>query len=161
MKKPFSLHQFLVKRTPWLNTDPDHLVILVENGQIAVTGVHPNLSHEHQYQLTVTLLDFEHDPEEIIVPMLEWLTTHQSDLLDNSDWQQNGLSYDLVVIDKNKVDFTIRMRLTERIIACIKDEAAQDSRARYAVETADEPLREAIEKYMRTSTFARHQNATP
>lgn len=148
MKKPFSLREFLIRRTPWLNTDPDHLVILIENGQITLTGVRANLSHEHQYTLTVTLLDFEHDPEEIIVPMLEWLTTHQSDLLDNPDWQQNGLSYDLVVIDKSKVDFTIRMRLTERIIASIKNETAQDSRSRYAVQTADEPQREDIEQWL-------------
>lgn len=166
MKKPFLLREFLIQRTPWLNTDPDHLVILIENGQVALTGARsltgPKLlSHEPQYTLQLTLLDFEHDPEEIIVPLLEWLTTHQPDYLDDPEWQQNGLSFDLVVIDKSKVDFTLRMRLTEHIIASIKDETAQDSRSRYAVKTADEPQRADLDEWMRTGIYPGQENTAP
>lgn len=139
MKKPANLRAFLELRTPWLNVDPDHLVILVENGQIAATGAGACISYQYQYMLTITLLDFARGPEEVIIPIMEWLKTHQPDLLDNSEWQRSGLAFDLTVIDKSKVDLTLRLQLTEDVLAKIKDGAAQEYASRYEVQVLDEP----------------------
>jgi len=141
MKKPFTLKKHLIVRTPWLKVDPDHLVMIATTGQIAATGVGGSFSYEQQYTLEVTFLDFDHDPEEVIVPIFEWLQTNQPDLLDNPDWQQNGITFDLVVIDEAKVDLTIRLKLTERIIAELIDETESSTRKRFKIDTADEPQR--------------------
>lgn len=156
MKKPSTLREHLLLRTPWLNNDPTRLAIFVENGHIVAKGggaaftAKTPLCYEHQYRLTLVVLEFPGDPEEINIPVLEWLSTNQPDLLHNAEWQKNGIAFQSEVIDKGKVDYSLSLELTERIIAHVKDDSAQESSERYQVESADEPQFEDLEaKLMR------------
>lgn len=145
MKKPALLRAYLLERTPWFNDDPTRLITLVKNGHVVATGdgssfkEKKSVCYEHQYTLDIMVLDFPGDPEEINIPMLEWLETHQVDKMHNPEFQRQGISFDAEIIDTEKIDYRVSVTLTERIIAHVKDEDATISRERYAVESADEP----------------------
>lgn len=143
MKKPFLLREYLLVRTPWLNDDPNRLATFIENGSIVSKGdgslPSSSLCYEQQYTLTIIVLDFPGGPEEIFVPILEWLQTHQPDLMHNPDWQKTGFSFDAEVIDNDLYDLTVSLQLTERMIASVKDANATISAERYEVKNSDEP----------------------
>ena len=143
MKKPALIREFLIERTPWLNNDPTRLATFAEKGHIVATGdassFNGRLCYEHQYTLTLVVLDFPGDPEEIIVPLMEWLTTNQPDFIQNPDWQTSGLKFEVEVIDKHKVDLVVYILLTERIDARVRDGQAAISAERYEIKSADEP----------------------
>lgn len=141
MKKPALLKQHLLTRTPWLNEDPSRLAIYVENGSVKATGAGASFSHELDYQLIITVLGYPLGPEKIIVPTLEWVKTNQPDLRDNPDWQQNGFTFEVEVLDSNAVDLTLKIRLTERITVEDKDPEAHTTDARFHIQTEDEPQR--------------------
>lgn len=142
MNKPFTLRTHLLERTPWLNVDPTRLATYVENGHLVAKGggsPSPFLSYEHQYKLTLVVLDFPGDPEEIIVPIYEWLTVNQPDFMHNPEWQKSGFTFEIEVTSKSLYDMTISLMLTERIIGKIKDENATISADRYDIKAVDEP----------------------
>lgn len=145
MKKPASLRAYLLERTPWLNDDPTRLITLVKNGHVVATGdgssfeKNRGVCYEHQYTLDIIVLEFPGDPEEINLPLLEWLETNQADKMHNPEFQRQGISFDAEIIDTEKIDYRVSVALTERIIGRVKDMDATTSRERYAVESADEP----------------------
>lgn len=148
MKKHASLRAYLLERTPWLHNDPTRLATFVENGQLVAKGdgsiSSGSLCYEQQYRLTLVVLDFADDPEEIIVPIYEWLTVNQPDFMLNPGWQKTGFSFEVEVINEDLCDLTISLQLTERIIGKIKDKNATTSKERYEIATVDEPQYEDL-----------------
>lgn len=149
MKKPAALRAYLLQRSPWLQNDPTRLATFVENGHMEFRGDDSSnlmpgrppapLCYEHHYILTLVVMDYPGVAEDILVPIMEWLSTNQPDLLHNPDWQKNGLTFDAEVIDKHKSDLSVSLKLSERVIAHVIDDSQAHSAKRYRIEVAGEP----------------------
>ena len=149
MKKPASLKNYLIERTPWLKEDPTRIITFVENGLIRATGAASHsgaCSHEYSYRLSIVIQAFPGDIEHITVPILEWLKVNQSDMVDNPTFQQNGLPFDVDVLDTGTVDLEISINnLTERVIALPSDTPdAQYTADRYKISNPAEPQRDEL-----------------
>ena len=51
-----------------------------------------------------------------MLPILGWLSVHQTDLLENLDKVKNGIQFEADILDKHKVDLSITLALTERVV---------------------------------------------
>ncbi len=113
MKKPQQLRTHLVAAVPALAHNPDRLLIFVEGGGIAGT-YQPGLSFEYRYTLELVLTDFAGAPEAVMLPLLQWLTRHQSELLATPS-NRDKLTFEVDVLADDLVDLAIKLPLTERI----------------------------------------------
>lgn len=113
MKKPQLLRQHLVAAIPCLQADPERLLIFVDNGGLAGT-YRPGASFEYRYTLDLVLTDFAGSPEAVMVPLMQWLTRHQSELLANPA-NRDKLTFEVDVLADNLVDLAIKLPLTERV----------------------------------------------
>lgn len=113
MKKPQLLRDHLVAAIPALRADPERLLIFVDNGGLAGT-YRPGASFEYRYTLDLVLTDFSGSPEAVMVPLLQWLTRHQSELLANPA-NRDKLTFEVDVLADNLVDLAIKLPLTERV----------------------------------------------
>lgn len=118
MKKPSTLRAALVAALPQLATDPDKLLVFIDAGSLHASYA-PGLSYEYAYTLNVILTDFAGDPDAVMVPLLMWVRVNQSELMDNADLRQSGISFEADTIDHDSCDLSIKLALTERVI--VKD----------------------------------------
>lgn len=113
MKKPQQLRDHLVAAIPALADNPDRLLIFVEGG--GLTGTYrPGLCFEYRYTLELVLTDFAGAPEAVMLPLLQWLTRHQPELLANPS-NREKLSFEVDVLSDDLVDLAIKLPLTERM----------------------------------------------
>ena len=136
MKKPASLRAALVAALPDLARDPERLLVFIDAGSLHSTYA-PALSYETAYTLNLILTDFAGDPLVVWVAILIWLRVNQPELLDNVDKRQSGITYEADIIDHDKVDLSIKLQLTERVI--VKDLGS----SKLDISIADEPQPEA------------------
>ena len=115
MKKPQLLRQHLVAAIPALAGDPDMLLIFFDSGGLAGT-YRPGLAFEYRYTLDLVLTDFGGAPEAAMVPLLQWLTRHQPELLANPAHREK-LTFEVDVLGDNLVDLVIKMPLSEPVLA--------------------------------------------
>ncbi|WP_236187175.1 phage tail protein [Pseudomonas protegens] len=120
MNKPDSLRAFLLERVPELRHGPDRLLIFIDNGKVRCTAA-PSLSFEYSYDLQVILTDFAGHPDNVMLPLLEWLRVNQSELLENLDKSADGIKFEADLIDKSKVDMSLTLPLTERVVVRTDD----------------------------------------
>jgi hypothetical protein len=114
MIKPNSLRAHLTAALPALQVDPDKLLVFIDRGSVVATAA-PGLSYEYRYTLSLILTDFADDPDRVMVPLMQWLSTHQNELLASPALrEQIGFQADLIANDK--VDLEISLPLTERVI---------------------------------------------
>ena len=52
----------------------------------------------------------------MFLPVLAWLSVNQSELLENLDKVKNGIQFEADILDKDKVDLSITLALTEKVI---------------------------------------------
>ena len=52
----------------------------------------------------------------MILPILGWLSVNQSELLENLDKVKDGIQFEADILDKDKVDLSITLQLTERVV---------------------------------------------
>jgi hypothetical protein len=131
MKKPESLRQHLLASVPTLARDPERLLIFIDTGKIRCTAA-PGLSFEYEYTLNVILTDYAGSPDVIMVPLLAWLRVHQPELLLNLEKSSEGIRFEADILDKHKVDLSMTLPLSERVIVKILD-------GELHIEHADEP----------------------
>lgn len=136
MKKPASLRAALVAALPDLARDPDRLLVFIDAGSVHST-FSPGLSYETAYTLNIILTDFAGDPLVVWFALLAWARVNQSDLLDNEDRRRDGITFETDLLDNDKVDLSIKLQLTERVI--VKD----NGDGSYTITVADEPQPEA------------------
>ncbi len=74
----------------------------------------PGASFEYRYTLDLVLTDFADAPEAVTVPLLQWLTRHQSELLANPA-NRDKLTFEVDVLSDSLVDLAIKLPLTERV----------------------------------------------
>lgn len=140
MLKPNSLRDHLIAATPELQVNPDKLVILIKSGTIAAALVN-SLSFEYRYTLNLIVLDYSGHPDLIIVPMLEWLQLNQVELFDNADKREKAIRFEAEFLNRETMDLSIELDLTERTIVAVKDGQAAHTAQRYTVTHIAEPAR--------------------
>lgn len=114
MIKPQALRQHLVTAVPALDKDPERLLIFVDGGGIAAS-YGAGLSFEYRYTLHLVVTDYAGSPESIMVPLLQWLTRHQPELLSNPT-KRDDLRFEVDVLAGDLVDLSIKLPLTERVV---------------------------------------------
>lgn len=121
MNKPESLRAHLLATISELKHNPDRLLIFIDNGKIRCTAA-ASLSFEYSFDLQVILTDFAGHPDSVMLPLLGWLKVNQSELLENLDKAADGIKFEADLIDKSKVDMSLVLPLTERVVVRIDDE---------------------------------------
>lgn len=114
MIKPGQLRDHLLKAVPGLAVNPDRLLVFVEDGH--VVGVYSrNLSFSYAYTLNLIITDFGGNPDSIMLPVLQWLTRHQPELLANPA-RRGEVKFEVDVLANDLVDVSLTLPLTERVL---------------------------------------------
>lgn len=113
MIKPQLLRRHLLAAVPALDSDPERLLIFVEAGTLCST-FRPGLSFEYRYTVEMVLTDFAGAPEAVMVPLLQWLTRHQPELL-AAPAKREQISFEVDVLAGDLVDLSVKLPLTERV----------------------------------------------
>lgn len=121
MNKPESLRTHLLATIGELKHNPDRLLIFIVNGKIRCTAA-ASLSFEYSFDLLVILTDFAGHPDSVMLPLLGWLKVNQSELLENLEKVADGIKFEADLIDKSKVDMSLVLPLTERVVVRTDDE---------------------------------------
>lgn len=114
MNKPASLRQALTRSVPLLAAHPDKLKLYVDEGGIAATG-NGSLSFEYAYTLHLVVMDYGGHPDQIMVPLLDWLSTHQPEMLRNRDLMRDGFRFEVDILSHTLVDIDVKLKLSERV----------------------------------------------
>ncbi|WGO91830.1 phage tail protein [Pseudomonas viciae] len=115
MNKPESLRTHLLATIGELKHNPDRLLIFIDNGKIRCTAA-ASLSFEYSFDLQVILTDFAGHPDSVMLPVLGWLKVNQVDLLENLNKSAEGIQFEADILDNSKVDLSLTLPLTERVI---------------------------------------------
>lgn len=115
MNKPNSLREHLLNRVEGLKKNPDWLLIFIDAGSVRCTAA-TGLSFEYTYTLQVILTDFAGHPDSVFIPVLEWLRRHQPELLSNLERGKDAIAFEADILDGGKVDMSVSVALTERVI---------------------------------------------
>lgn len=115
MNKPDSLRKHLEAAIPGLKKNPDRLLVFVDNGTLRSTAA-PGLSFEYAYTLNLIFTDFAGHPDSIAIPLFAWLLVNQRELMENPRLAQEAVQFEADILDNKKVDLSITLALTERVI---------------------------------------------
>lgn len=115
MNKPNSLRAHLLATVPALEHNPDRLLVFIDDGSVHCRSSQ-TFSWEYSYTLQVILTDFAGHPDTVMLPLLGWLSVHQSELLANHAKSGEGIAFEADIIDADKVDLGIKLQLTERVV---------------------------------------------
>lgn len=115
MNKPESLRAHLLAAVPQLTGQPDRLMVFIDQGTIRSTAA-PGLSFEYAYTLNIILTDFPGHPDAVAIPLLAWVLVNQRELIENQERNKDAITFEADVLDNNKVDLSIKLQLTERVI---------------------------------------------
>ncbi|MFA9487158.1 phage tail protein [Moraxella haemolytica] len=115
MKKPDLLRRHLLSSISALAKNPDRLLIYVDEGRMVNTLAN-GLSFEYRYTLNIIITDFSEDMAVVAVALYAWLRDHQSELMANTDKAKDGITFVADILDNRKVDLSITLPLTERVI---------------------------------------------
>ncbi|UUJ43227.1 phage tail protein [Pseudomonas extremaustralis] len=125
MNKPNSLREHLLTAVAGLKKNPDRLLIFIDAGSVRCT-VAKGLSFEYTYSLQVLLTDFAGHPDSVFIPVLEWLRLQQPDLLTNLERGKDAIAFEADILDGGKVDMSLKLPLTERVIVKRLDDGSLD-----------------------------------
>jgi len=139
MNKPDSLRAHLLASVPELKHNPDRLLIFIDKGKVRCTAA-ASLSFEYAYDLQIILTDFAGNPDSVMLPLLGWLRVNQSELLANLDKSAEGIKFEADVIDHSKVDMSVTLPLTERVL--VKKQADGTYHAKHSAEPQYTPYEE-------------------
>jgi hypothetical protein len=136
MNKPESLRTHLLATIVELKHNPDRLLIFIDNGKIRCTAA-ASLSFEYSFDLQVILTDFAGHPDSVMLPVLGWLKVNQADLLENLNKSTEGIQFEADILDNSKVDLSLTLPLTERVIV------GKDADGKTTIRHPGEPQRTA------------------
>ena len=125
MNKPNSLREHLLTAVAGLKKNPDRMLIFIDAGSVRCT-VAKGLSFEYTYSLQVLLTDFAGHPDSVFIPVLEWLRLQQPDLLTNLERGKDAIAFEADILDGGKVDMSLKLPLTERVIVKRLDDGSLD-----------------------------------
>ncbi len=123
MNKPSALRAHLLAAVPELHKNPDRLLVFIDNGTIRSTAA-PGLSFEYSYTLNIILTDYAGHPDAVAIPLLAWLLVNQPELLTNLEKGKTAIAFEADVLDNSKVDLSLKLPLTERVIVKKQDDGS-------------------------------------
>lgn len=123
MNKPSALRAHLLAAVPELHKNPDRLLVFTDNGTIRSTAA-PGLSFEYSYTLNIILTDYAGHPDAVAIPLLAWLLVNQPELLTNLEKGKTAIAFEADVLDNSKVDLSLKLPLTERVIVKKQDDGS-------------------------------------
>ncbi|WP_130932214.1 phage tail protein [Pseudomonas sp. Sample_24] len=121
MNKPESLRKHLLDSIPELRHNPDRLLVFIDNGTMRSTAA-PGLSFEYAYTLNLILTDFAGHPDAVAIPLFAWVLVNQRELMENLERGKDAIAFEADVLDNSKVDLSIKLPLTERVIVKRQDD---------------------------------------
>ncbi|MDR9048890.1 phage tail protein [Burkholderia multivorans] len=124
MNKPASLRAAIAAAIPSLQVSPEKLTVFIDHGSIASTGA-KGLSFEYRYVCHVLLLDFADDPDTLFIAILEWVRANQPDLVLNPDEREQGMTYEIDILDNATSDVSIKLQLTESVVVKVADDGTR------------------------------------
>lgn len=136
MHKQASLKKVLTEAVPGVATNPSMMRIFADEGSIDAT-IAASLSFVKRYTLNVIVTDYTGDIDYILVPVLKWVRTHQSDIMTTTEGQKRGFTWFADINNDSSIDISISLRLTERTIVRETDDGSLH------VSYAPEPQEEA------------------
>lgn len=136
MHKQASLKKVLTEAVPGVATNPSMMRIFADEGSIDAT-IAASLSFVKRYTLNVIVTDYTGNIDYILVPVLKWVRTHQSDIMTTTEGQKRGFTWFADINNDSSIDISISLRLTERTIVREADDGALH------VSYAPEPQEEA------------------
>lgn len=114
MIKPASLRDHLLAAIPGLQSNPDRLLVFIDDGKLQ-SSYQPGLSFQYLYTLSLVLTDFAGSPDSVMLPLLQWITRHQPELLANPS-RRDDITFEVDVLANDVVDVTLKLPLTERVV---------------------------------------------
>lgn len=132
MIKPASLRQALTLAAPTLQRDPDHLLVWINQGALVATPAQ-TLSFEYRYRLNVILTDYAGEVDPLFVALLNWVKSHQPDLLHPFAAHDNGITFEVDLLNHTSCDVSLALPLTERVIVTTRSDGS------HQIEHAQEP----------------------
>lgn len=100
-----------------------------------------SLSHGKIYTLNVIVCDFVGDPDLIFVPVAAWLRENQPDICTLDEGYKMGYRFQMGLYDRDYVDISISMQLTERTIV------RNENGALHVSYVPEPPLPELVSKW--------------
>lgn len=140
MYKAQSLRKHLAAAVPELKRSPDKLAILVKNGKV-IAGGKASLSFEYAVTVQIMVLDYAGQADAVIIPILVWLRTHQSEYFDNPALRAQSFRFEADINDSKTIDIAIELDLTERVVVSPKSTAENPAFGAYTVQHLGEPPR--------------------
>ena len=122
MLKPNSLRKALTDAVPVLRTNPDMLLVFIDNGNNAATLAR-SLSFEKRYTLNVVVKDFTDDIDLLFVPIMAWLRVNQPDIMTTDEGRKKGFIWYADINNDSSLDVSISLLLTERTLVSEVDGA--------------------------------------
>lgn len=119
MNKLQDLRAWLTHRVPALARNPDQLLTFIDEGRIRFHAG-STLSHQYSMPVQVVVTDWRDSADDILLPILEWLRVREPGF--DPD---NTLSFDAEIIDKQTLDLSLRIQITERVIVTDSDDGWQ------------------------------------
>lgn len=123
MNKLESLRTHLLATVAEFKHNPDRMLIFIDNGKVRCTNA-SSLSFEYSFDLQIILTEFAGHPDSVMLPLLGWLSVNQSELLESLDKVKNGIQFEADILDKDKVDLSISLPLTERVVVTTDDQGS-------------------------------------
>lgn len=114
MIKPQLLRHALEQTIPELISNPDKLLMFVEDGQIVGTGAQ-SASFEYRYWLTMILTDFAYPLDVLIVPIMDFVRRNQPEIVENPQRRENSIQFTTEQLNHDTADIQIKIRLTEAV----------------------------------------------
>ncbi|EMN9739221.1 phage tail protein [Klebsiella quasipneumoniae] len=115
MLKPNSLRKALTEAVPVLRTNPDMLLVFIDNGNNVATLAR-SLSFEKRYTLNVVVKDFTDDIDLLFVPIMAWLRINQPDIMTTDEGRKKGFIWYADINNDSSLDVSISLLLTERTL---------------------------------------------
>ncbi|MFP3850512.1 phage tail protein [Pseudomonas sp. W5-01] len=158
MNKHESLRAHLLAAVPDLAQNPDRLMIFIDNGKIRSTAAF-GLSFEYIYTLNLILTDYAGHPDAVAIPLLAWVLVNQRELMENVDRSKDSIVFEADVLDNSKVDLSIKLPLTERVIVKRQDDGTLQVSHPPEPVVADDPFDlESLELFTSDGVFITRWN---
>lgn len=125
MKKPDSLRTHMLNAVKELQRDPDRLLTFVDKGNVRCTMAN-GLSFEYVYEINLVFTNFAGEPDAVMLPLLDWVRTHQHELLVNAEKSKEALKFEAELLSNHSVDLSITLPLSERVIVKRQDNGTLD-----------------------------------
>lgn len=122
MKKPEDLRGHLEASVPCLKRNPENLHVFIEKGNV-VSRLGGSMSFMYRYELNLIITDFTDHADTLFIPLLAWIAINQPEIMQNPEKQESDISFQAEIIDHDKSDISITIKLTESVIVTQKGNA--------------------------------------